>query len=150
MTDTLGTDDTGPEESGATATTATDQTHHTAKIAKLHSLSQNTKVLAEYDKRIQAEQQLAALYGQWDGNLTVQRRVALHAILRSLLWILLALIGLVLAEGLIERFYMGLGPDRRRLGTMRLVLRFVTQLIGVLSFCWCCLGHPASCPPSWL
>jgi len=143
LTDTLDTDETGPEENGATATTPTEQTHHTAKIAKLKSLSQNTKVLAEYDKRIQAEQQLATLYDQWDGILTVQRRVALHAILRSLLWILLALIGLVLAEGLIERFYMGMGPDRRRLGTMRLVLRFVSQLLGVLVILLVLFGPPS-------
>jgi len=143
LTNTLGTEDTGPEESGAPATTATDQTHHAAKIAKLHDLSQNTKVLAGYDKRIQAEQQLAALYGQWDGILTVQRRVALHAILRSLLFILLALIGLVLAERLIERFYMGLGPDRRRLGTMRLVLRFISQLLGVLVILLVLFGLPS-------
>ena len=143
LTDTLGTDDSGPEENGATAPTATDQTHHAAKIAKLHDLSQNAKVLAGYDKRIQAEQQLATLYGQWDGILTKQRRLALHAILRSLLWILLALIGLVLAEGLIERLYMGLGPDRRRLGTMRLVLRFVSQLLGVLIILLVLFGPPS-------
>ena len=143
LADTLGTGDTSPEENGATATTPADETQHAATIAKLHNLSQNTKVLAGYDKRIQAEQQLAALYGQWYGILTVQRRVALHAILRSLLWILLALIGLVLAEGLIERFYMRLGPDRRRLGTMRLVLRFVAQLIGVLVILLVLFGPPS-------
>jgi len=143
LTDALDTDDTGPEENGATAATATDQTHHTTKIARLNNLSQNAKVLAGYDKRIQAEQQLATLYGQWDDIVTLQRRVTLHAILRSLLWILLALICLVLAEGLIERFYMGLGPDRRRLGTMRLVLRFVAQLMGVLVILLVLFGPPS-------
>jgi small-conductance mechanosensitive channel len=143
LADTLGTGDTSPEENGATATTPADETQHAATIAKLHNLSQNTKVMAGYDKRIQAEQQLAALYGKWYGILTLQRRVALHAILRSLLWILLALIGLVLAEGLIERFYMRLGPDRRRLGTMRLVLRFVAQLIGVLVILLVLFGPPS-------
>ena len=143
LTETLGAGDIGAEENGATATTATNQTQHAAKMAKLHSLSQNTKVLAGYDKRIQAEQQLATLYGQWEGILAVQRRVALHAILRSLLWILLALIGLVLAEGLIERFYMSRGPDRRRLGTMRLVLRFVSELIGVLVILLVLFGPPS-------
>src|SRR5208282_4128259 len=72
-----------------------------------------------------------------------QRRVTLHAIVRSLLLILLALIGLVLAEGLIERFYVGQGPDRRRLGTMRLVLRFVSQLLGVLIILLVLFGPPS-------
>jgi small-conductance mechanosensitive channel len=143
LTNTLEADDLGADENGATTTTATEQTHHAAKIKKLNSLSQNTKLLAEYDKRIQAEQQLVTLYGQWNDILVVQRRMALHAILRSLLWILLALVGLVLAEGLIERFYMGLGPDRRRLGTMRLVLRFISQLLGVLVILLVLFGPPS-------
>ncbi len=67
----------------------------------------------------------------------------MHAVLRSLLLILLALIGLVLAEGLIERFYVGRGPDRRRLGTMRLVLRFVSQLLGVLIILLVLFGPPS-------
>jgi small-conductance mechanosensitive channel len=100
-------------------------------------------LLAEYDKRIQAEQQLVTLYGQWNDILVVQRRMALHAIFRSLLWIALALIGLILAEGLIERFYVGLGPDRRRLGIMRLVLRFISQLLGVLVILLVLFGPPS-------
>jgi len=143
LTGALDTDDTSAAGNDQTAAAATDQTQHAANIAKLHSLSQNTKVLAGYDKRIQAEQQLATLYGQWEGILSLQRRMVLHAILRSLLWILLALIGLVVAEGAIERFYMSLGPDRRRLGTMRLVLRFVSQLIGVLIILLVLFGVPS-------
>ncbi len=143
VSETLATDQTGLEEDSAPAATATDQNQHAAKITKLHNLSQNAKVLAEYDKRIQAEQQLATLYGQWADILAEQRRVTLHAVLRSLLLILLALIGLVLAEGLIERFYVGQGPDRRRLGTMRLVLRFVSQLLGVLIILLVLFGPPS-------
>jgi len=143
LSDTLDTDDTSAAGNDQTAAAAMEQTQHAAKIAKLQSLSQNTKALAGYDKRIQAEQQLSNLYGQWVDILSLQRRVALHAILRSLLWILLALIGLVLAEGAIERFYMSLGPDRRRLGTMRLVLRFVTQLIGVMIILLVLFGAPS-------
>jgi small-conductance mechanosensitive channel len=143
LSNTLGTDDTGSQENETTPATGGDETQHAAKMAKLNRLSQNTKALAQYDKRIQAEKQLADLYGQWNEILNLQRRVALHAILRSLLWILLALIGLVLAEGLIERFYMRLGPDRRRLATMRLVLRFITQLIGMLIILLVLFGPPS-------
>jgi small-conductance mechanosensitive channel len=143
LSDTLLTDDTGSEEGAAITAPASDQNQHAAKIGKLHNLSQNTKVLAEYDKRIQAEKQLATLYGQWNEILAVQVRVALHAILRSLLWILLALTGLVVAEGLLERFYLRPGPDRRRVGRMRLVLRFVTQLIGVLIILLVLFGPPS-------
>jgi small-conductance mechanosensitive channel len=138
------TDDRGSEESAATNAPASDQEQHTAKMAKIHDLSQSAKVLAGYDKRIQAEQQLAALYGQWNEIVSGQRRAALHAILRSLLWILLALIGLALVERLLERFYLQLGhPDRRRLGTMRLVLRSISQIIGVLIILMVLFGPPS-------
>ena len=143
LTDTLGSDDASAGENNESATATTDQDQHLATIAKLHSFSQNSKVLAQYDKRIQAEQQLADLYSQWAGILNLQRQAALHAILRSLLWILLALIGLVVAEGVIERFYVSLGPDRRRLGTIRLVLRFVSQVIGVLIVLLVLFGVPS-------
>jgi small-conductance mechanosensitive channel len=140
---TLATDATETDESAATSAPGSGQNQHTAKIATLHKLSQNTRAMAEYDKRIQAEKQLALLYGQWNEILMRQRQAALHAILRSLLWILLALIGLLLAEGFIERTYLGRGPDRRRLGAMRLVLRFVTQLIGVLIILLVLFGPPS-------
>ena len=143
LSSTLVRDATETEESAATSAQANNQNQHVARIAKLRDLSQNTKALAEYDKRIQAEKQLAALYGQWNGILTQQRRAALHAIVRSLLWILLALTGLVVAEGLIERSFLGQGPDRRRLGTMRLVLRFIAQLIGVLIILLVLFGPPS-------
>src|SRR5271157_3273141 len=143
VSDTFSDEDTSVQESEAAPTSPTNQTEHAAKMAKLNSLSQNTKALATYDKRIQAEQQLAGLYGQWADILAGQRRVAMHAILRSLLWILLALIFLVVAEGLIERYYMRLGRDRRRVGTMRLVLRFISQLIGVLIILLVLFGPPS-------
>ncbi len=142
LTDVLGPDDADSQATSGTPAPA-EQTQAATKITKLHGLSQNGNALAQYDKRVQSEQQLAALYGQWADMVAGQIRVALHAMLRSLLLILLAIFFLVLAEGLIERFYMSLGPDRRRLGTMRLVLRFVSQFIGVVVILLVVFGLPS-------
>ena len=111
-------------------------------LANLHSLSDRTKIISMYDRRIDAEKQLVELYGQWSELLNAQVRAALHAMVRSLLWILLALIGIVLVEGVIERFYMRVGPDHRRQGTMRMVLRFTSQVIGVLVIALVVFGPP--------
>jgi len=119
-----------------------DEAQRTTALGNLHTLADKNRTLAEYDKRIQTERQLEAIYGQWAAIVDGQRRAALHAIMRSLLWILLALIGIVVAEGLVERFYMSLGPDRRRLGTMRMVLRFVSQVIGLLVILLVVFGPP--------
>ena len=119
-----------------------DEAQQAAMIANLHSLSDKTRTMAEYDKRIEAAKQLASVYEQWVEIVNVQLRAALHAMLRSLLWILLALIGIVIVESIVERFYMSVGPDRRRLGTMRMVLRFVSQVIGVLVILLVVFGPP--------
>ena len=136
--DSVGTASPPPE-----AASTADATQHAAKLAKLNKLSQNTRTLAGYSKRIDLEKQLAGIYDDWAGILTAQIRLALHAILRSVLWIVLALLALVIVEGAIERFYLGLGPDRRRLGTTRLVLRFVAQTIGVLIILLVLFGPPS-------
>jgi small-conductance mechanosensitive channel len=140
MTDVLGDEDDSP---GADSAPVTDQTQQSAKVSQLTTMSNNSKLMAQYDRRIQDEQQLGAIYGQWAGIVNLQIRAELHGILRSLLLIVLALIGIVLAEGFVERFYMKLGPDRRRMGTMRLVLRFVSQLIGVLVILLVLFGPPS-------
>jgi small-conductance mechanosensitive channel len=118
------------------------ESEHAAAIANLNNLSQKTRLLAGYDKRIQAEKQLADIYERWDKIVQDQRLVALHAILRSLVWILLALLFLVLAEGLAEHLYLRLGPDRRQFSTMRAVFRLVSQIIGLLLILLVLLGVP--------
>jgi small-conductance mechanosensitive channel len=135
--------DTVADENTTPDTPAADQTQHADKLAKLNKLSQNTKILSAYDKRIDLEKQLAEIYGDWAAIVNAQTRLALHAILRSLLWILLALLGLVIAEGAIEHFFLSLGPDRRKLGTTRLALRFVSQMIGVLIILLVLFGPPS-------
>ncbi len=136
-------DDLGSGANDDTAPAPQAESQQAATIANLNTLSQKTRMLSQYDKRIQAEKQLADMYGRWDAIVQNQLRVALHAILRSLLWILLALLFLVVAEGLIEHFYMSLGPDRRQLSSMRLVLRLVSQLIGVLFILLVLFGMPS-------
>ena len=142
LSDTAQGDDLVPSQDDSTAAPQAEP-QHAATIADLNNLSQKTRLLAQYGRRIQAEKQLTEVYGRWDGILQDELRVALHAILRSLVWILLALLFLVVAEGLIERFYMSLGPDRRHLSTMRLVLRLVSQFIGVLLILLVLFGVPS-------
>lgn len=140
MTDVLGDEDDSPDDG---STPAAGQPQQSATVSQMAAMSKNSKLMAQYDRRIQDEQQLSAIYGQWAGIVGLQIRAELHGILRSLLLIVLALIGIVLAEGFVERFYMKLGPDRRRMGTMRLVLRFASQLIGVLVILLILFGPPS-------
>jgi small-conductance mechanosensitive channel len=130
---------------GASDTNAAPQaeTEHAATMANLNEQTLKTKLLSEYDRRIQDEKQLADMYGQWDGILQDQLRVVLHSIFRSLIWIFLALLFLVVTEGLLERFYANLGSDRRHLSTMRLVLRLSSQILGVMFILLVLFGMPS-------
>ena len=141
MTDVLGDDVDTSDQNNSAASESLPQ--NAATVSQLQGFSKDSKLMAQYDKRIQAEQQLASLYGSWGATVEEQVRIALHGILRSVLLILLALIGIVLAEGFIEHFYAETGPDRRRLGTMRLVLRFISQLIGVMVILLVVFGPPS-------
>ena len=143
MTDVLGSDDESADDQSTPAPNQDSGQSSAAQVKKLTGMSKDSRLMAQYDKRIQAEEQLAVIYDQWSGIVKAQERASLHAMLRSLLLILLALIGIVLAEGFIERFYMSMGPDRRRLGTMRLVLRFISQMIGVLVILLVVFGLPS-------
>jgi small-conductance mechanosensitive channel len=115
---------------------------HIAAMDSLRRQSLNSEALASYDKRIQDEQQLADLYGKWVKLVNTEVQMAQRAMLRSVLWIVLALFGLILAEVLIEALYTGIVPGRRRSGAVRLVLRHITQVIGVLVILLVLLGPP--------
>ena len=125
------------------AAPAASESEHSAKIAKLHKLSQDSKARAEYDKRIDAEQQLAKLYQQWADIVSAQERDALHGMLRSLLVILLALLALTLVERGLERSYANRNADHRSFGNMRLIFRFVAQVLGLGVILLVLLGVPS-------
>jgi hypothetical protein len=81
------------------------------------------------------------LYGDWATLVNSDTQVAFHGMLRSVLWIVLALLSLVAAEGMIENLYAGTVPGRRA-GAVPLVLRHITQVIGVLVILLVLLGVP--------
>lgn len=90
------------------------------------------RVLADYSKRISDEQQLSKFYGDWAGIVSREMMGDVHAILRSLLWILFIVLAVIVAEALIESHVQKLGFDRRRLTTMRMVLRLSLRGLGAL------------------
>src|SRR5579864_2947412 len=61
-------------------------------LATLKHLAGDQKTLAEFDQRVQDEQELADVYGSWVAVLQARERAAAHSMLRSLTWILLVLL----------------------------------------------------------
>jgi small-conductance mechanosensitive channel len=113
-----------------------------AALAALRAHIDWQRVLADLAKRIAAERQLAELLVKWVGIENNQIRVTIHSMFRSLLWILVLVFAVVLVEGAVERRLNSLGLERRRMGTMRMVLRFASRAIGVLLILLVLLGPP--------
>ena len=140
------------QNAAAVANTATSGTNTappkgntSAAINALHLLSDDQKNLADLDKRIQDEQELQATYAQWLGLVLIQQRAAMHSIVQSVLWILLIVLGVYLIDRVVDH-YIAEGPERTRLHTLRAVIRFVIQAVGLLLILLVILGAPNQMP----
>ncbi len=121
---------------------------HAEVLASLHRQSLQKQMLADYNKRIQDEQQLAQTYNGWSALVVGYQQRATHGILLSAIWILLIVAAMIVAamiaaEGLVSRFYRDGTTDRRKVGTMRMALRFTTQVGGVLAILLVIFGPPS-------
>jgi len=115
-------------------------------IKSLHLLSDDEKNLADLDKRTQELRQLGNSYATWIGMVQSHQRTALHGISQSALWILLFLFSVYLADRAIDYYLTGVGPERTRLQTLRAVIRFVVQALGVVMILLVILGTPSQMP----
>jgi len=117
-----------------------------ASLATLKHLAGDQKTLAEYDQRAQDEQELADVYASWVTVLQARQRAAAHSILLSIMWVLLVVLAVLIANQLIDRFVNTLGIDRKRFLDLRVVLRFAAQALGVLAVIFIVFGKPAQLP----
>jgi small-conductance mechanosensitive channel len=117
-----------------------------AVIASLRRLSERQKNLADLDKRIQDHQDLADVYGNWIGVVQSRQQATIHGIIRSALLILLVVVGVYLADRAVDRFFSHLVPHRRPLRTLRVVVHFVVQAVGVLLILFVLFGMPNQMP----
>ena len=128
------------------ASNGQDQDSDQAVIASLHSLAERRRTLADLDKRIQDHQELADVYGNWLGLAQASQRAALHRIVQSLLLILLVALAVYAIDLAVDRYFIGLVADYRRMRTLRVIVRFVVQAVGVLVVVLVILGVPAQMP----
>jgi small-conductance mechanosensitive channel len=125
--------------SAAAASTQPDAT----TLASLQRRREQRQLLSIYDDRIQTQQQLAGIYSKWADQVMLQHRIVTHMGLRSLAMVAFILICVILAESagtaLLERQAL----DRRRMQTLRTILRLSVQLVGVLCVLLVAFGVPS-------
>ncbi len=107
-------------------------TSSTAKaITSLHQISVDQKDLSDLDKRIQDQDDLATAYGYWVDVVKVRQSAVLHEILQSAMLILLVVFAVYLGNRLVDHFFVSLAVERTRLHTLRGVIRFAVQALGL-------------------
>ncbi|MGB2886846.1 MAG: mechanosensitive ion channel domain-containing protein, partial [Candidatus Acidiferrales bacterium] len=100
------------------------------------------KALTSFDKRIDDQKQLSAVYGKWIDVVTSEQRAVANRALRGVLVILvIALVGLFF-ENWIARLLGKLSLDRRQVETLRTVTRVALQVIAVILILLVIFGPP--------
>jgi small-conductance mechanosensitive channel len=133
---------TGQPAGGSSSPAATSK----PAIAALKTLSDDQKTLGDLSKRMQDMQEIQTAYGNWIALLQTQQRMAVHGMIQSALWILLIILVVYLADRVIDHYLTATGEERTRLRTLRVVIRFAAQAVGVLLILFVILGTPQQMP----
>jgi small-conductance mechanosensitive channel len=100
-------------------------------ITSLHQIAVDQKDLSDFDKRIQDQDDLATAYSSWIDVVKIRQSAVLHDILQSAMLILLVVFAVYLGNRLVDHFFVGLAVERTRLHTLRGVIRFAVQALGL-------------------
>src|ERR1700730_14126812 len=101
-----------------------------ATLSSLHSLSLTQRRIAGFDRRIQDEQTLANIYGQWGTLVASRRRGLLHGLIASIAWMLLILLVVFAFNRAIGHFFDHLTPEQKKLLTLRAVVNIAARAAG--------------------
>jgi small-conductance mechanosensitive channel len=114
----------------------------TRAITSLHQISVDQKDLSDLGKRVQDQDDLATAYGNWIDVVKIRQAAAVHDMLQSAMLILLVIFAVYLANRLIDHFFVGLAVERTRLHTLRGVIRFAVQALGLALILFILFGMP--------
>lgn len=115
----------------------------TSQVAAIERLSQERKLITDYDRRTQDQTQLAQIYGNWATLLRSRQLANVHALLIDVVWILVLLAVLVFVDFAIDRFFLQtLKGDRRLTLTARTIARFGIRFLGVVLVLFVAFGKP--------
>ena len=112
-------------------------------LAKTRHQAADQKVLADMTRRVEDQVALLDVYSRWNALVTSQRQAALHDIFLGVAWVLLILLGMVGLSAWLERLFVRLTPERRRLHTLRTVARFTVRGLGLVGIALVLVGPPS-------
>ena len=128
---------------GSATASAGSSRPNAATLAGLQQRREERQLLTIYDDRIQTQQQLAGVYSKWADQVLLQHRIVMHLGLRSLALVAFILICVILCESVGTQLLESHAFDRRRMQTLRTILRLSVQLVGVVCVLLVTFGVPA-------
>lgn len=129
----------------ATVTVADQTASRNETLGALHAMASQRTFLAQLDKRIHDEQQLADIYGKWRTLVLAQRRTVLHRIL-VVTCIVVVLLGMVMVADRLVRRFVERSANARQLQTMRIVVTVGIQALGLGLILMVMFGTPSQTP----
>src|SRR6266566_4506940 len=116
------------------------------RIDRLRQISAQQNIQSILNDRLGAQQQLVALYGRWEEQVELQRKIVVHLILRSLAWIAAICMLVILAGWALQLALEKMVRDPRQKQTLKTVLNLGTQLVGLLLILLTIFGVPRQMP----
>ncbi len=113
-------------------------------LTRLRRQTEDKKNLADIGKRIETEQQLAAVYSNWADLAEARAKGFLHEIFVSVFWVLLIGVAILALNYLVQRLFAGVSLERREMHTMRALILFSLQALGLLSILLVIFGMPTN------
>jgi len=105
-------------------------------------LASEQEALANYDKRVETNKQLAGIYGNWIDNVAGRQRVIVHQALIGILVILAIGIAALYISTLMDKVVNRLGMDRRQLQSLHTVTRVGVRIVALLLILLVIIGPP--------
>ncbi len=98
--------------------------------------------LAGMGKRVQDQQGLAEVYGNWMALAESQEILAIHSLLNRLLWVITLVLLAYLAGFLVDHLFHRAAEDNKSAGTLRVVVKLLVQVFCLLGVLFLALGVP--------
>ncbi len=116
------------------------------RIERLQRVSAQQNILSILHDRLEAQQQLVSLYGQWGEQVELQQKIVIHLILRSLAFIAAIIIVVILAGWGLQVALERMVHDPRQKQTLKTVLNLATQVVGLVLILLIVFGVPRQMP----
>src|SRR5436190_15142237 len=116
------------------------------RIERLQQISAQQNILSILNDRLEAQQQLAALYGRWGLQAELQQKIVIHLILQSLAFIAAICIVVILAGWGLHLTLQKVVHDPRQKQTLQTVVNLGTELVGLVLILLIIFGVPEQMP----